>query len=196
MKPRRYRYSTIVSLFAGICIFGVLIWLLTPAAPPGVPIGGPFTLTDGSGKTVTDRDYQGKFMLIDFGYTNCPDVCPTTLYTITKALPLMGAAGDLLQPIFITIDPARDTPAVVGRYVALFSPRIAGLSGTASELQRVEQEYDLYVGPEDPKTGAIDHGAMLYLMGKNGEFLSSLPDDTTSADLAVEITKVMLQHQN
>ena len=196
MNPRRYRYSTIASLLAGLGIFGLIVCLLMPPAPPSIPIGGPFTLTDGARQTVTDRDYRGKFMLVYFGYTNCPDICPTTLYTIAKALPLMGKQADLIQPLFITVDPVRDTPAVVGRYVALFSPRIVGLSGNASELQRVEQEYHVYVGPEDLKTGAINHGAMLYLMGKNGELLNGLPDDVTSAVLAAELTKVVAQYQS
>jgi protein SCO1/2 len=177
-------------------MLGVILWLLTPDVPPSPVIGGTFTLTDGSGQTVSDRDYRGKFMLVYFGYTNCPDICPTTLYTIAKALPLMGKQANLIQPLFVTVDPIRDTPAVVGRYVALFSPRIVGLSGSASELQRIEQEYHVYVGPEDPKTGAIDHGAMLYLMGKNGEFLSGLQDDLSSAGLAAELTKVVTQYQS
>lgn len=196
MKSCRFRISTIISAIIGLGMLGGIVWLITPSAPSTPAIGGAFRLTNGGGQVVTDRDYRGKFMLVYFGYTNCPDVCPTTLYTIARALPLMGKQAGQLQPVFITVDPVRDPPAVIGRYVALFSPRIVGLSGNASELKRVEEKYHVYVGPEDPKTGAIDHGAMLYVMGKNGEFLTGLDDTLTGPALAAALTKVVDQYKS
>ena len=192
----KFRRSTIASAVIGLCILSFVLWLLTPGEPPTTAVGGSFKLTDGSGQDVTDRDYRGKFMLVYFGYTHCPDICPTTLETIARALPLMGKEADLIQPLFITIDPIRDTPPVIGRYVALFSPRIAGLSGSASQLEHVEQAYHVYVGPEDPKTGTIDHGALLYVMGRNGEFLSSLEDDISSASLAAALSNVVSKNSS
>jgi protein SCO1/2 len=100
-----------------------------------------------------------------------------------------------VQPLFITVDPVRDTPAVIGRYAALFSPRITGLSGTSAQLQSIEQEYHVYVGPTDPKTGAINHGAILYLMNKNGAFLTALCDNITTPALAAQLTQAITNNQ-
>ncbi len=150
-------------------------------------IGGPFTLIDGAGRQVTDRDFHGKFLLVFFGYTNCPDLCPTTLNTISRSLKIMGNAAGKFQPLFITVDPARDSPAIIGRYVALFSPNIMGLSGSPADLRIIEREYHVYVGPTDPETGAINHSAILYLMGPDGRFITALNDDLNASQLATQL---------
>ena len=104
---------------------------LGEATVSGVPsIGGPFTLINGEGKPVTDGDFRGKYMLVYFGYTFCPDVCPTTLSKIAAAIDKLGSKADHVQPLFITIDPQRDTPTVIGQYTAALSPRLVGLTGS------------------------------------------------------------------
>lgn len=185
------RRSTLMALATAGALLAGLLWLMTPARPQSAGIGGPFQLTDGAQKRVTQADYRGKFMLIYFGYTNCPDVCPATLYNIARALKLMGPEADMIQPLFVTIDPARDTPSVMGRYVALFSPLLVGLSGSPAALHAMAQEYHVYVGPMDAKSGAIDHGAMLYLMAPDGSFVSGVADDLAPAALAATLSKFM-----
>ena len=125
--------------------------------------------------------------MVFFGYTNCPDLCPTTLDTIAQSLKLLGDGSRNIQPLFITVDPARDSPALIGRYVALFSSKITGLSGSPAQLQKVEREYHVYVGPADPKTGAINHSAILYLMGPDGRFITPLDDALSAGQLAVQL---------
>jgi cytochrome oxidase Cu insertion factor (SCO1/SenC/PrrC family) len=153
--------------------------------------GGSFHLVNAGGKPVTDQDFRGRFLLVFFGYTPCPDLCPTMLYTIAQALHQMGAQAGSVQPLFITVDPARDSPAIIGSYVALFSPRIIGLSGSAAELRQAEQDYHIYVGPTDPKTGAITHSAMLYIMAPDGGFLTALSGNQTAAGLAAQLRQII-----
>ena len=109
-----------------------------------VAIGGPFTLEDGSGQPVTDRDFRGKFMLVYFGYTFCPDVCPTTLKAVADAMDKLGPDAAKVRPVFITVDPRRDTPPVVKKYAAAFGPEITGLTGTPEEIAQVAKEYRVY----------------------------------------------------
>ena len=161
----------------------------------GATVGGPFTLTDGTGKPVTDRDFRGKYMLVYFGYTHCPDVCPTTLSDIAAALKLMGPKAASLAPVFITVDPARDTPAVIGHYAAQFSPAITGLSGTPAEIEAVANEYHVYYA-KHPKTEAeldysVDHSSVLYLMGPDGGFVAPIPANSSSKELAAALGRAM-----
>jgi protein SCO1/2 len=178
---------------------GAMLWLAQHRAPGGIAgsasIGGPFTLTDGDGKTVTDQTFRGKDMLVYFGYTYCPDVCPTTLTNVAAALDKLGVRGDRLVPVFITVDPRRDTPAVVKQYAAAFSPRIVGLTGTPEQIKAVAREYRVYyaehrTGP-GPDDYAMDHSSILYLMGPDGKFVSVVPAeegaDTIAADLARQL---------
>jgi protein SCO1/2 len=167
------------------------LWLLaSPAAAQ--TIGGDFALRDSAGHQVSAHDYAGKYLLVFFGYTNCPDVCPVTLYNIARALVLLGPQADRVVPLFITVDPARDTPALMGRYTALFSPRIIGLTGTAAQITAVEREYHVYAAP-DLKTGLIRHSAILFLMDGRGNFVSGLPADTPPAALAAALRAAMGQ---
>ncbi len=153
--------------------------------------GGSFSLENANGQQVTDKDFRGKFLIVAFGYTNCPDFCPMMLYSIKVALRMMGDKAESVQPIFITVDPARDTPAIIGHYVALFSPRIIGLTGTKAELSQVEAAYHVYVGPTDPKTGAIAHSAMLYIMAPDGSFITALNGNASAQGLANRLAKII-----
>jgi len=155
----------------------------------------PFTLVDPTGRPVTDRDFRGKFMLIYFGYSACADHCPTMLMTAAGALKALGSRASQVQPIFITVDPAHDTPAIVGRYASKFSPRILGLTGSPSQIESVEKAYGVqtlfrHTGPE---AGAyvIDHPSGFYLVGPDGRFITELQADGGPDDLAARIQRLL-----
>ena len=139
----------------------------------GVTVGGPFTLTDTTGAPVTDATYRGRWMLVFFGFTHCPDVCPTGLQTMTAALDRLGAAGASIVPIFITIDPERDTAAVLAEYVKLFDDRLVGLTGTTDQVAAAAKAYRVYhakVTPKDSSGYLMDHSSFIYLIGPDGAF--------------------------
>lgn len=139
--------------------------------PQGVSLGGPFTLTDQTGREVTERDFTGRFLLIYFGFTYCPDVCPTELGTMAAALDTMGPAGERVTPILITIDPERDTPAQLADYVSRFHPRMLGLTGTPQQIAQVARAYRVYyakVRPRDSGDYLMDHSSFTYFVGPDG----------------------------
>ncbi len=154
-------------------------------------VGGPFELTDESGKPVTDQAYRGKYMLIYFGFTFCPDVCPTELQVMAGALQKLGAKGARVQPIFVTIDPERDTPEVLARYVKQFDPRLVGLTGTAEQTATIAKEYRVfYEKVKDNESSAdytMDHSSIVYLMGPDGGFLTFFPPATSPDEMAAKI---------
>ncbi|HEX6959335.1 MAG TPA: SCO family protein [Ferrovibrio sp.] len=156
-----------------------------------VTIGGPFALTDQDGKTVSDKDFAGKLMLVYFGYTNCPDICPTGLQNIALAMDELGAAGDQVQPIMITVDPERDTPAVLKEYVQAFHPRLIGLTGTPEQIAKVAKEYRVYYQKAELKNSslgyAVDHSGFIYLMDRKGRYLAHLRHDATPDEIAERI---------
>ncbi len=141
----------------------------------GADIGGPFTLVDQDGRTVTDADFRGKYMLIYFGYTYCPDICPTSLSRNADALKLLGAKADKVQPILISVDPERDTPATLKPYVAAFGPQLVGLTGTNEQIAAVAKEYRVYYGKAPSAKGdeyyLVDHSSFSYLIAPDGHFL-------------------------
>lgn len=156
----------------------------------GVSIGGPFTLTDQNGITRHDSDFRGKLMLVYFGYTYCPDVCPATLNTMTAALDKLGTAADQVQPIFITVDPARDTVKQMKLYAANFSPRLLALTGTPDQIAAAAKAYRVYFEehPGEAKDDyAVDHSAFVYLMGRDGRYLAHFGPDTTAEQMAAAI---------
>ncbi len=149
---------------------------------------GPFKLTDQNGKTRTDADFRGQYLLVFFGYSNCPDTCPTTLQTLTDALDKLGPAADRVTPIFITIDPERDTVAALKDYAANFHPRLVALTGSPAEIAAVAKEYRVYYGKsgEGPNY-AMDHTALIYLMGPDGRYLGHFAPDSTADDYVKEL---------
>ena len=161
----------------------------------GLGIGGPFTLTDGAGRTVTDADFRGRYLLVYFGYTFCPDVCPTTLNQVAEALERLGSRADRLQTVFITVDPARDTAKVVSDYAAAFSPRIRGLTGTPEQIASVAREYRVYYEVQKPAAAGgeytVDHSSILYLMDPQGHFLTPIRADQTGEQMAREIGRYL-----
>ncbi|MGA9869137.1 MAG: SCO family protein [Acetobacteraceae bacterium] len=180
----------VVGLLLALAMFGtgLFLWL---SGSPSETVGGPFTLENGNGQTVTDRSFRGKYMLVYFGYTYCPDVCPTTLNEVAGALDKLGPKAKLIQPLFITIDPERDTPAIVRQYAAAFTPLLMGLTGTPTEIAKAEREYHVYAakhvtGP-GPNDYSMDHSSFLYLMGPNGRFLAPIPTGDTAEELARQL---------
>ena len=147
------------------------------------PIGGPFTLTDQNGNAVRDADFRGRYMLVYFGYTYCPDVCPTTLAVMADALDKLGPQAAKVVPIFITVDPARDSPKVLKDYLAAFGPRFVGLTGPLASVQAAAGEYHVFFRKHAEPGGAysVDHSSTIYLMGPNGRFITYY-DETAGPD--------------
>src|SRR5712691_7418659 len=145
------------------------------------PIGGAFALTDHAGKPRTDRDFLGKLLVVYFGFMSCPDICPTELLTIGQAVEKLGPAGEVVQPLFITLDPERDTAASLADYVAAFHPRLVGLTGSVDDIRKVAEAYRVYyakiaIGKETDYT--VDHMGFVYVMDRDGRYLGFLPPGT------------------
>jgi protein SCO1 len=168
---------------------------LVLAANSPVTIGGPFTLTQPDGTTVTEQTYRGKWLLVFFGFTSCPDTCPTVLLEIAAALEKLGPDANKLQPLFITVDPLRDTPAVMGNYTQSFDPSIVGLTGTPQQIAAVAQEYGVYYAPHKSGLSAedyvMDHGTYLYLMDPEGKFVRAFEADTPGDRIAETVRGAM-----
>ncbi len=179
----------------------VVAWryLLAPPEPQEVPrpaIGGPFTLVDHNGKTVSEADFRGQFMLVYFGYTFCPDVCPTALTIIADAMNLLGGRGDGVVPVFITVDPERDTPEQLRMYVSHFHPRLVGLTGTPEQVTAAAKAYRVYyakvpIEDGDPDDYAMDHSSVIYLMGPDGKYLDSFGTGATPEKIAARLREFL-----
>jgi cytochrome oxidase Cu insertion factor (SCO1/SenC/PrrC family) len=151
------------------------------------PIGGAFALTDQNGARRTDADFRGKLMLVYFGFTYCPDICPTDLQQMGLALDRLGAAGEMVQPLFVTLDPERDTAEHLKDYMPLFHPRFLGLTGDAAAIEAAARAYRVYfkkVERDDKSDYTVDHSAFIYLMGREGEYLGFFPPGTSAERLA------------
>jgi protein SCO1 len=150
------------------------------------PIGGPFGLTDQDGRPRTDADFRGKLMLVYFGFTYCPDVCPTDLQQMGLAVDRLGPAGDMVQPVFITLDPERDTPEHLKEYMPMFHSRFVGLTGDAAAIEAAARAYRVYsekVESANKTDYTINHSAFIYLIGHNGEYLGFFPPGTSAERL-------------
>jgi cytochrome oxidase Cu insertion factor (SCO1/SenC/PrrC family) len=158
-------------------------------------IGGPFTLTDHTGKRVTDQDFRGRSMLVLFGFTFCPDVCPSALQVMSAALDRLGPKADRFVPILITVDPERDTPVQLASYVQSFHPRLVGLTGTPAEIDAVVKAYRVYVRKvADPKSSAgysIDHTSLIYVMGPDGAYVTHFAHTTNADAMAERLAKLL-----
>jgi protein SCO1/2 len=157
----------------------------------GVALGGPFTLVDHTGRAVTERDFAGRPMLLYFGFTYCPDVCPTELGTIAAALDALGPLGERVTPVFVTIDPERDTPAAMADYVSRFHPRMVGLTGSAEQIAQAARAYRVYyakVRPRDSSDYLMDHSSFIYFVGPDGRVRSLFRPETSPEAMAAAIT--------
>jgi len=154
-----------------------------------VQLGGPFSLTDQNGMPRTDADFRGRYMLMFFGYTYCPDVCPTTLAVMSAALDMMGQRAERIVPIFVTVDPKRDTPETMKTYLSAFGPRWVGLTGTPDEIAAIAKAYRVYFKINAGEDGnyTVDHSGVVYLMKPDGSYLANYSlanaPDTMAADL-------------
>jgi cytochrome oxidase Cu insertion factor (SCO1/SenC/PrrC family) len=157
------------------------------------PVGGPFALVDHTGRQRTEADFHGKFLLIYFGFTYCPDVCPTDLQAIGLALDRLGAAGDAVQPLFITLDPERDTGQLLADYVPLFHPRMIALRGNAAAIRQVARAYKVYYAkvPTSGDDYTVDHSGYIYLMDRAGQYLGFFPPGTP-ADRMAEVIRPLV----
>jgi len=168
-----------------------------PGSHAALAIGGPFTLTGSDGKTVTDRSFRGKWMMVYFGYTFCPDACPTTLNDIAETLTELGPLASKITPVFVTIDPERDTPEVMGRYVNSFDPRIVGLTGSAEAIAEVAKEYRVYykkrpIG-QRPDDYLMDHSSIIYIMNPEGRYVTLISAEQKPAQMATRLRQLISQ---
>jgi len=180
MTARSVRILVIGAAFlAGLflCFGAVLVVssrMSTPVAQQIAAVGGPFKLIDQNGKAVSDQDLKGRPFLVFFGFTHCPDVCPTTLFDVSEMLRALGPDADRTRALFITVDPERDTPAVMKDYLSSFDPHLSGLTGDPAAIATVAKAYRVYYKkvPLDGGEYTMDHTAIVYLMDKEGRFVS------------------------
>jgi cytochrome oxidase Cu insertion factor (SCO1/SenC/PrrC family) len=160
-------------------------------------VGGPFELVDHTGRGRKEAEFRGKILVVYFGYTHCPDVCPTDLHAIALAVDHLGEAGEAVQPLFISLDPERDTPAVLAEYVSLFHPRLIGLTGTADEIAAVARLYKVAFRKYRPPDGGpylIDHTGFIYLFDRSGRYRGFFPPGT-SEERMLEIISPLLDER-
>jgi protein SCO1/2 len=201
MKRNRYLYILAIGTLAFVIgvPFGIewwhTLWANSRAIATKAAIGGPFQLTASDGSTITDRTYRGKIVLIYFGYTYCPDACPTTLNAVAGALAELGPIAEHVQPLFITIDPQRDTREVLADYVKSFDSRIVGLTGTPAELAAAAKSYGVYYAQyrtaDAPNGYLMDHTSVVYVMNEEGRFVASFTQETTASQMADRLRKLI-----
>jgi protein SCO1 len=191
------RPLVIATAFAASLVVGLLIvfWAMGGVSKVAQPaaIGGPFQLTDQHGKAVTDKNLKGKPTLIFFGYTHCPDVCPTSLFEISEVLRAMGKDADKVNAVFISVDPERDTPTTMKDYLSSFDPHLEGLSGDPAETAKVITSYRVYAKKVPTKDGdyTMDHTALIYLMDRDGRFVSPFNLKRTPEEAAAELKRYL-----
>lgn len=180
----------LVILLLAVALGGYALWASRAISTgSGVAlVGGPFTMVNHKGAIVTDLDFRGRPMLVFFGFTFCPDICPTELQVMTAAIAELGDAGKDIQPILVTIDPARDTPDVMANYVSNFGENVIGLTGTDKQVETIATAYRVFYtrqdNPKDPENYSMDHSSIIYLMGPDGKFLKHFSYTTDAKALA------------
>lgn len=176
---------------------GGLLWYvgdLLPGAQSSeisvADIGGPFVLTDQNGVRRTDRDFRGHYVLLYFGYSYCPDVCPTTLSVMADALEKLGPRAARFVPVFVTIDPERDTPTVLKKYLAAFGPNFVGLTGSLADVTKVAHEYRVYFAKQKLVVGgyALDHSSVIYVLGPDGKLVKFYDEAEKPDQLAKDLS--------
>ena len=180
MKPQTTRLILVASAFlAGLLLFSSIFLIVAGRSPVPLPasvsaIGGPFQLTDHDGKTITDQDLKGKPFLVFFGFTHCPDVCPTALFEVSEIMRALGLDADRVAGLFVTVDPERDTAPVMKDYLSSFDPHLRGVTGSPEAITAMERNYRVYSKkvPLEGKDYTMDHTALIYLMDKEGRFVA------------------------
>jgi protein SCO1/2 len=194
---RTTRPLVVVGAFAGSLVVGLVLMLWALGGLRGVSapaaIGGPFQLTDQSGQTVTEKSMQGHPTLIFFGFTHCPDVCPTTLFEISEVMRVMGKDADRLNAYYISVDPERDTAAAMKDYLSSFDPRMKGLTGNSEQIAKVLSTYRVYAKKVPLKDGdyTMDHTALIYLMDRDGKFVSPFNLNRKPEDAAADLKRYL-----
>ena len=198
MNSRTSHILLVLAAFAaGLVIFlGVFVFAtggLSGGGPGASAIGGPFTLTDQNGKPVTDKDMTGKPFLVFFGYTHCPDVCPTSLFEMSELMKALGNDANKTQAIFITVDPERDTPAVMKDYLSSFDSHLIGATGNEKQIEAAEKAYRVYAKKVPTENGdySMDHTALIYLMDKQGRFVAPFSLKRSPQEAAADLRKYM-----
>jgi protein SCO1/2 len=190
-RARRLALPIAVFLLGLLALGAAAVLVVTPRGQNalGAAVGGPFALTDQDGRTVTERDLLGAPYLVFFGFTHCPDVCPTTLAQASEVLRATGERGKRLRAVFLTVDPERDTPEVLKSYLASFDERIVGLTGEPGAVEAAEKAFRAYARKVPLKDGdyTMEHTALVYLMDRNGRFVGSFnlarPPQEAAAEL-------------
>ncbi|WP_234050534.1 MULTISPECIES: SCO family protein [unclassified Xanthobacter] len=195
MSPRTKLLTLFGAFAAGALLLVVGVTALIPGAPPtqtsGAAVGGPFKLVDQNGAPVTESTLKGKPSLIFFGFTHCPDVCPTALYEMSEIFRALGPDADKVQALFVSVDPERDTPEVLKSYLSSFSPQLRGLTGTADNIETIKKEYRVYSRKVPLADGdyTMDHTAVVYLMDKNGTFVAPFNSKQAPEAAAAELKR-------
>ncbi len=189
-------FATVLLIFAALVAGLTILLPSTGSKTSGTAlIGGPFTMINQKGETVTDQTYAGKYTLLFFGFTFCKDVCPTELQVMTAAFAQLGADADKIVPLFVSVDPDRDTPAVMASYVSSFDKRLQGLTGSPEQVAAMAKAYHVFYkkipNPDDPKDYEMDHSSILYLMGPDGKFLKYFAYSTDAKGLADSLQMVL-----
>jgi protein SCO1/2 len=192
-RTRRLAIS-LAAFVLGLVVLGItaVLTLAPPSRSTGTAnVGGPFTLTNQDGRVVTDREFLGRPHLVFFGFTHCPDICPTKLFEISEALRATGDKGRALRALFVTVDPERDSPAVLKSYLGSFDDRIVGLTGTQEAIDGAVRVYRAFARMVPTKDGdyTMEHTALVYLMDKNGRFVGSFNLNRPPAEAAQELLR-------
>lgn len=198
MTGHTSRLILIVSAFlTGLVLCGAVVILVAQNGsvplPQSATVGGPFTLVDQNGKTVTDEDMKGRPFLVFFGYTHCPDVCPTTLFEMSQMFRRLGGDAAKGAALFITVDPERDTKALLKDYLSNFDPHIRGLTGSQEALDAAMKAYRVYAKKVPTPDGGytMDHTALVYLMDKDGRFVAPFRLDRSPEQAAADFRKYL-----
>jgi len=192
--PKPPRFLAAMVAVAVVLILGLAWRMDWFSAPATATVGGPFTLVESGGKNVSDTDFRGKLMLIYFGYTFCPDICPTTLGSVARAFDQLDAEQrKQIVPIFITVDPERDTADQMGQYVGNFMPDLIGLSGSPEQIQKVMLSFRVYArkAEQNGPNYSVDHSSVLYLMDREGKFVRPFSGSISPNDLAAALKKAL-----
>src|SRR6476646_1685153 len=196
MTSRTSQILLIISAFVtGLVVFSVVFLYATgnfgSAGTGSSAISGPFKLTDQNGNTITDADIEGRPFLVFFGYTHCPDICPTTLFDVSEVMHALGKDADRTGALFITVDPERDTPAVMKNYLSSFDPHLRGATGNNAAVDAAEKAYRVYAKKVHTENGdySMDHTALVYLMDKQGRFVAPFSLKRRPEDAAAELRR-------
>jgi len=199
MTARRSHILLVLSAFlAGLVIFlGVFLYATgqfgSGRGGSASLIGGPFQLVDQDGKLTTEQDMKGKPFLMFFGFTHCPDVCPTALFEVSEVMRALGPDADRTGAMFVTVDPERDTPAVMKDYLASFDPHVRGLTGDSKAIEAIQKAYRVYAKKVPTESGdyTMDHTALIYLMDKQGRFVAPFNMKRKPEEAAAELRRYM-----